>query len=194
MITRRRFVGSLVATAGGVLVPRWANAATESLYVDGETFSLTASTGAYTDVDDDPDSPDGNWVTADADDSSTQLVASFPTPTGTLDLTTNAQTFKAWVRRSSTGGNDPTCQARLWENSINRATLANLNITSDTGVLLTWNWSATSLANSDGSGVEIVLECSPSGGGPSTRRSGDVGAIEWIASYTEASTRRVIVL
>jgi hypothetical protein len=153
------------------------------------TSASSNITGDHLDLDDDPDSADGNWATADADGTDSDMRVSFDTPTG--DPTTGAglQEIRAWVRRSATGGNDPQCRIEVWDggSAITGGVGSDTTITSDSGQLLTLTWDATNLATADGSGVEVRLYGTRSGGGPSVRRSVDFGAVEWNVNYTPAS-------
>jgi hypothetical protein len=60
----------------------------------------TNLTGAVTDIDDDPDSPDGLWLTASG--SSTARVT-FPTPTGSPTVGAGLQNFRVLLRKNATG-------------------------------------------------------------------------------------------
>ncbi len=52
---------------------------------------------------------------------------------------------------------------------------------SDTGVVVFATWDASLLASTDGSAVELRVVGLRSGGGPSSRRTVEVGAVEWNA-------------
>jgi hypothetical protein len=58
----------------------------------------TNLTGSVTDIDDDPDSPDANWLTASG---KSTLRTSFPTPSITP---TGSQNFRVLLRKNATGG------------------------------------------------------------------------------------------
>ena len=60
----------------------------------------TNLTGSVTDIDDDPDSPDGLWLTASG--SSTARVT-FPTPTGSPTVGAGLQNFRVLLRKNATG-------------------------------------------------------------------------------------------
>lgn len=116
-------------------------------------------TGAVTDIDDDPDAPGGDWLTATVPSTGIDLRVSFPSPGGVL---TGAQDFKLYVRKT-TGTADPTVDVELWENgSFIKLLLDDVPITSVSGQLLTAPWNASDLAaDNDGS----LVECRIVGGG-----------------------------
>lgn len=144
--------------------------------------------GAVTAIDDDPDSPDGSWLTASSDNSNSVAVTSFPTPTG--DPTTGAglQNFKIYARLT-TNGTSCTYNVYLRENGtrINGGSaIATGSLTSTSGQLITATWNASLLGTADGSLVECEFEVVKSGGSPSNRTTGEVGAVEWNVDYTVA--------
>lgn len=155
--------------------------ASETKYVDGVVFALTGLTGAYTNVTDDPSSPDGNWVTTTG--SGGTLRASFPTPSGNPNTGSGLQTFRIWVRKNASAGGTPTVAINLYENgSLVSALTGNVSVTSDTGELVSATWDASLLSNVDGSQVEIYLDCRKGGGG-GNERNVEVGAIAWDVDY-----------
>lgn len=60
----------------------------------------TNLTGSVTDIDDDPDTPDGNWLTASG---SSTLRVTFPTPTGDPTTGAGVQNFRVLLRKNATG-------------------------------------------------------------------------------------------
>lgn len=151
--------------------------ATEDLYwASGQTFTLTNGTGAGTDIDDDPDSPDANQV--DGSSNSLDLLVGFTTPTGPPAKGTNAQQFRVWLGKNG-GGQSADWAIDVYENGTLRASaIATGNTATTSGELVTGNWTFTSgFTNSDGSGVEIKVR--QTGGA----RDLFVGAIKWVADY-----------
>ena len=68
------------------------------------TFVSAANiTGATTDIDDDPDSPDGLWMTSSGG-GATQLVGGFQSPSRGLKSGDDLQEFRVLIRRSSANG------------------------------------------------------------------------------------------
>lgn len=120
--------------------------------------AIAASTnlsGVVAAVQDDPDSPDGTYLTASSATAVTDLRVSFPTPPANPY---GGQNFQAYVRKT-TGTPHPTLTAELRQDNTLRATLAtDTLITSTSGQLLTLPWSASALAAVlDGSDVELRL-------------------------------------
>jgi len=151
--------------------------ATESLYwASGQTFTLTNGTGAGTDIDDDPDSPDANWVTGSSN--AIDLLVGFTTPSGPPTTGSNAQQFRAWIRQASNGPN-PDWAMDVYENgTLRQSAIATGTISNGTGgELVTGNWTYSGFSNSDGSGVEIKIRQTAGS------RDIDVGAVEWVADY-----------
>lgn len=115
----------------------------------------TNLTGAVTAIDEDPDSPDANWLTATSATAVTDVRVTFPTPTGNP---IGAQDFKAWLRKT-TGAPTPTVDVMLYQGGASVATLLNdTGITSTSGQLVQGNWNASQLTGTlDGSDVECRI-------------------------------------
>jgi len=148
----------------------------------------TNLTGAITDIDDDPDSPDGLWLAEIDDGTDTITRVSFPTPSDTPSVGVDLQEFNLWVRRSTTaGGNDPTMDVELWENgTLNTSLQTAISITSTTGQLVSVKWNASLLNTASGVDVECHIIGQRSGGAPGDRRTVEPGAIEWNAAIPDA--------
>jgi len=158
-----------------------AQAATESLSPDA-LLQQDNLTGAITDIDEDPDSPDDSWLTTTG--SGSTLRVSYPTPTGNPTQGAGLQEFRLWLRKDAAGGGTPSCNLEVYENGSLHQTISTGNsITSTTGQILAGNWDASGLTNSDGSGVELRLVSTKGGGGPNERNI-EVGAVEWNVDYT----------
>lgn len=117
--------------------------------------SIAASTnlsGAVTDIDEDPDSPDANWLTASTATSATDLRVTFESPSGTP---TGSQNFRLQLRKT-TGSTTPTVDVMLYQGGSSVATLLdNTAITSTTGQVVQANWTASQLSGTvDGTDVE----------------------------------------
>lgn len=63
-----------------------------------ELTNLTPNTVAY--IQDDPDSPDGNWLTYVTNNVDTVCRVSFPTPTGNPTVGADLQNFRVLVRKN----------------------------------------------------------------------------------------------
>ena len=161
----------------------------------GDTSGACDSNNCKPDVDDDPDSPDGNWTVATGNNVNTALRCSFGTPTGDPTVGAGLQEFRAQVRQYDGGqGGTPQARVELWESGALVRAGSDTNITSDTGQVLSFTWNANELATADGSAVEIKVVGTKSGGSPGNRNTVDVGAVEWNIDYTAgASPRRILI-
>lgn len=148
--------------------------AIENLYwASGQTFVLTDGTGAGTDIDDDPDSPDANQV--DGSNNAMNLRAGFQDPVGNPSAVTNSQQFRVFLGKNG-GGQSATWAIDVYENGTLRSSAIATGTTSTTsGELVTGNWTYSGFTNADGSGVEIVVRQTAG------NRDLFVGAIEWVA-------------
>lgn len=119
----------------------------------------TNLTGAVTDIDEDPASPDANWLTATVATAATDLRITFPTPTFTPS---GAQSFQLWLRKT-TGTPTPTADISLYQGGTLRSLLLNdTAITSTTGQLVAANWNSSDLSGTlDGSDVECRILSTP---------------------------------
>ena len=153
---------------GGWLSLNVAMAASESQAPTGQV-TWTNLDGSYLDVDDDPDSPDGNW--GDAVDDSLDVLAhvSFDTPSGNPTAGAGLQNFKVWVKRS-TALSSPTLRIDLYESDVFKSatSITASSVTSDSGELFTGTWSAGSLGTVDGSAVEAYIYGTKAGASGST--------------------------
>ncbi len=146
----------------------------------------TGLTGSLTDIQDDPDSPDANWLTT-SNNTSTVARVSFPTPSGDLTVGAGLQEFRVLVRKTNHSTN-PTCTVDLYENgSLVTNLVSSTTISTTSGIVLSGTWNASSLSNINGSLVECRVVGTPGSGNPSNRASVEVGAIEWNAVYTTSS-------
>lgn len=141
-------------------------------------------------MDDDPQSPGGDWCNATTN-ADTLIRIQFATPTDDISTGTNVQTFELHVRRDTVtapGNGVPTVQMDAYDDTslIEAGGLQNVN--SDTGELLTETWTSNT---SDGSGVEVDIDCQEIGGGPN-QRSCDFDAVRWQA--TLATGRRLMLI
>ncbi len=140
--------------------------------------------GAVTDIDEDPDSPDANWLTHVVSKDDTICRVSFPTPTDPPRLGTDLQEFKVWVRRQP-GSGIPQVRIEIYEDGILLATiLANTNVNSALGELFSATWNASLLAQTDGRNVECYIYGTAVGGGLGNRCTVEVGAVEWLCQGT----------
>ena len=144
--------------------------------------------GGVGDIDDDPDSPDGNWMVASGNNVNVDVRTSFPTPTGSPTVGADLQEFKAWVRQYDEGqGGTPEVRIELWENG-NLVRAGNDENVTTSGHMVSFTWNANELGTADGSLVEMKVVGTKAGGSPSNRNTIDVGAVEWNVAYTAGVT------
>ncbi|MCK4659916.1 MAG: hypothetical protein KAV82_10385, partial [Phycisphaerae bacterium] len=150
----------------------------------------TNLTGVVGDIDDDPDSPDTNWLEYITNNVDTVCRVSFPTPTGSPTVGVDLQEFKIWVRQQPDGaGADPTVRIELYEDGSSLATiLADTPVSSPSGALYSGFWNANLLNTSDGSLVECYIYGTAIGGQPAKRCTVEVGAVEWNVDYSAGVT------
>jgi hypothetical protein len=139
--------------------------------------------GVVTDIQDDPDSPDSNWLTTQGNNDNGFLRVSFPTPSVALVPGAGLQEFRLLLRKNNSGGNAVGLTITLRENNTVRATLGTISGLSDTPTVFSYTFDSSSLAASSGEDVEVYVDQTSggSGGSPAGRRWMEVGAIEWNA-------------
>lgn len=150
----------------------------------------TNLTGSLANIQDDPDTPDANWLTANADTDSIARV-SFPTPTGTLSSGSGIQNFRVRVRSSNTGSaSSGTVALQLYENGVLKTQTSLTLAGTSAGTVLQYAWDAASLGGS--SNVECrVVGTGVYGGNAANKFRVEIGAIEWnyqAASPTESQS------
>lgn len=142
----------------------------------------TELSGAVTDIDDDPDAPDGLWLTASGNNVDTDVRVTFPTPDGSPTFGADLQEFRAQVRQfdeDQTG--IPGARIELWENGALVRAGSDESV-KDGGVVVSFTWNTNELATADGSLVECKVVGTKTGGATGDRNTVEVGAVEWNAS------------
>lgn len=168
--------------------------AAEDQAPDAISASSNYTAPSVADIDDDPDSPDGNWLAWDGN-GNTGVTVTFPTPTPTLTTGAGLQEFRVQIRKDASGGNSADWSLELWENAVSVSVLATGTTTATGGEVVSGTWNASSLGTADGSLVECrLLQTGGGTGAPSGRRAVEVGAIKWVVDYTPATTRRIFVV
>jgi len=148
--------------------------------------------GAITAIQDDPDSPDANWLTYITNNVDTVCRVSFPTPTGNPTVGADLQQFKIWVRKQP-GTDTPTVRIELYENGVSKAViLADTSVTSSAGQLFSATWNANLLGTANGSLVECYIYGTAVGGAPATRCTVEIGAVEWNVTYDVGVTPKTV--
>lgn len=156
----------------------------------------SCNSAVATTIDDDPDSPGGDWCTADVCDSSSVATWSFrvgfSTPTNNPSTATDAQTFAFYTRRcNATAGNGaPTITVDYYCNST-QVEAGVAKDSSTTGSLHTDVYTHnTGSCAADGSDVEAHIVNTPyTSGSPGGRKSSDFDAIEWRVTWASATRR-----
>ena len=163
---------------------------TETLSPNSTTAADSNLSGNHLTVDDNPDSPGGDWRTATSDNSNSVSAHGFPTPTATLTTGLASQQFKVYARLT-VNGTSCTYNIYLSESGTRvngGAAIATGSLTSTTGQLISVNWDAALLADTSGANAEIEFEVVKSGGSPGARTTGEVDAIEWNVVYNDPSS------
>lgn len=150
-------------------------------------LASTDLSGGVTDIDDDPDTPDGLWMVASNNNVQTEVRTSFPTPSADPTVGADLQEFKTWTRQfDETQAGTPDARIELWENGVLVRAGANTAVP-DGGLLLAFTWNANELSTADGSLVECKVVGVKAGGSPSSRNTVDVGAVEWNVTFVGPS-------
>lgn len=161
--------------------------ATETLLPDAIVGTPAGyNTITFANIDEGVANIDNTWATADTS-GATELILSFPSPTDTLTLGADLQTFRARVRKNATGGNNPTVQLVVYESGSATGTSSNdITVsTTGTGQTITFTWNANILAAQSGANVEIgIIQTGGATGKASNRRYIEVDTADWIADYT----------
>jgi len=149
--------------------------------------SCTTST-AHGTLDDDPDSPGGDWCDPTSSSAAHHIIMNLTDPTVALDNTTDAQVFAIYLKESHGGSR----QARVRLDILDGTNCADLHesgvaqdITPSSGVLLTEAWTSTGVSAKEDICIEIV--CLPAGGAPSRRDSCAYDAVEWRVKESAAT-------
>jgi hypothetical protein len=146
-------------------------------------LELTNLTGTVSEIQDDPDSPDANWLDAVSNNADSVCRVSFPTPTGPPTVGSNLQEFRVLVRKYG-GTGTPKARIELYENGALIRAGSDQNIT--TATVLSFLWNANELGTSNGSLVECRLYGTKTGGASGVRATIEVGAKEWNVTYSAA--------
>ncbi len=162
--------------------------ATERQSPDAIAAQAGFASCAVTDIDDDPDSPDGLWCVASGNNTNTDVRTTFPTPTGNPTVGADLQEFRVQVRQFDMGQTGtPTARIELWENGALVRAGSDVDVTGS-GQVISLPWNANEIATADGSLVECKVVGTKSGGSPGARNTVDVGAVEWNVDYSVGPT------
>jgi len=143
-------------------------------------LELVNLTGTVSEIQDDPDSPDANWLDAVANNVASICRTSFPTPTGNPTVGADLQEFRVLVRKYG-GTGTPTAWIELYENGTLIRAGSAVNVTG--ALVISFTWNANEIGTADGSLVECRLNSTAIGGAPAGRACVEVGAVEWNVTY-----------
>lgn len=148
----------------------------------------TNLSGALTDIDDDPDFPDTNWLTAISKTADTTVRVSFPTPTQTLSVGADLQEFRVQLREHAEDG-DPSAYYRieLWENGSLVRAGSDYSIPEESTLVATFTWDASELSDPTGADVELRVYGTGDSAGSWTGTV-EIGAVEWNATALTGET------
>jgi hypothetical protein len=145
-------------------------------------LASTNTSGAVTDVDESPRSPDGLWITPTTLGTEWQARFSFGTPAATPRVGSNRQTFVVWAKRvnGDVTFEWPLLTAHLYESGVFKADLGCRVVSSATGQILVFRWDASLLSTASGADVEVLLKASGRSPASGTSSVGiHLGALAW---------------
>lgn len=190
-------------TSGGVAFPDVAIVGTPS----SVTYRPDASevveedqgtlTGTWADVDDDPDSPDANWIVGGSSGNNhNSYTIDFSTDatdsSDDLDTGVDSQEIKGWFRTSGGGGGETVdLQLVRTDNSTVLASTGATGITNTTGEMLTLTFDGADVPAGLSLGSDVEIRCvvvANSSGSPNNRGTVDIGALEWNANVLTGGT------
>ena len=159
--------------------------------VSAETnFSVTCVLSA---IDEDPDSTDGTWCVASADNVNTTLRVDFATPTNPPQDGADLQEARVLFRPFDAGNTgDPTCVVDIYNGgsldaNTSCSSASPFTIDNTAGEqIASCTWDSVDLDTNDGSTVQIHTVCTTKGSGGNAN-AGDHGAVEWNANTAPAS-------
>ncbi len=167
------------------------------------TVGTDCTTGnAHTRLSDDPDDTwdEGNDcvdTTCTESSDTFPFVGTLALPSGNPTTGTDDQVMAVRARKCDDGQSgtpelkiDIECNGTAHEDGVNQNILWNAG----EGTLVTEAWTFGGSCATDGSDVEIEIECDSAGGGPTARVGCDLHGAEWRSSVTVAGVRRVVVI
>jgi len=129
-----------------------------------------------TTIDEDPDSPSGDWAVAASNTADPTVRVSFPTPAH-APYSGQGITVDIYVRKNG-GTGTPTVQIDLYESGSLVLSGSAQDVTSGTGQKLSQLFTGWgTLSDPTGAGLEALITVTHAGGGPSARASVDLDAV-----------------
>ncbi len=167
----------------------------ETVRPDAVNDVVNYTTCTINEINDDPDSDDGEFCDGLATDVDADADAEFATPSASPSSTTNAQEIRACF--ISTGeASDPTCTVSIMEgNTVRIANIINTAISQTTCAAVqsaTFTFDPAVWTDDTGAALAARTECTAGGGSPAGRASGELGAIEWNVSTASTTTHKLI--
>jgi hypothetical protein len=149
------------------------------LYPD-QTIVTENLYGDHTRIDESPDIDDGLWMFAK---SNRDIYAHFGffDPGKPLLGGQGQQTFRLLVRKNGSSKKHPKMNVELWQAGAPVQVIASGVQVKQLDVF-EFVWDAALLEDASGAGVEIVIVGTATGGAPASRRTIDIGAVEWVAT------------
>lgn len=139
---------------------------------------MSGATGDISMVQDDPDSPDANWMGSGVVDSIVRT--SLPTPAKILKAGAGLQNFRVLVRKNQSTTTTGTLHIALYENGVQKATASYSIATGNTPTVHQFSWDASLLADRSGKDAEIYVRgVGVYSGGGASRFGVQYGAMEW---------------
>jgi len=128
--------------------------------------------GSLYDIQDDPDSPDSNWLIAINSNYDTIIHVGFENPS--IQPLEGQQEFRIFLRRTTSSGTQPYVYMKLYENGAYKQTLINeYRPVSTSGEIVSATWDSASISDQTGAEVQLRIIASAQEG------TVEYGAIEW---------------
>ena len=149
--------------------------------IEGTPVNLVSPTVAEVNEDIDTGSPDTDFHEYDTGTNNVEIRYGFDDPTG--DLTSGAtQNFRVRMRKSASGGQDPSVILRLYEGGTDTGVSSTTSVTNDT-TFAEYNltWTVASLTAASGTNAEFFIEqnSGANSGNPNSRRGIEISAVNW---------------
>lgn len=151
----------------------------EALGPDGSPVKAGYS-GDHTDVDDDPEDPDGSYMETTTD-ASRSARFDFPTPASAPVTGDGLQLFQVLVTAPAEGSTD--VELRILDNGAQFGIMDGISVAAGTTVLYHYYWDAADLTQADGSTCQMQVVLA---GGQTTDGDSRIEAVRWHCLSTAA--------
>lgn len=151
---------------------------------DGVTFSASGFQGSpvFDDIDDDPDSPDANFLVAADNNTDVSVRTSFSDASRELSAGADLQEIRVEARKTAgSGASNASLSIEIYEQGNPTALFTSTaqDVTSTDGSVFSFTFDAAILADISAGNLEVVVNGDRSGGAPSLRSAVDIGAVEF---------------